>query len=41
VEKLIRLVGASTEAFSATLRAALGRLNGVKPEPVGSHFSWD
>jgi purine nucleoside phosphorylase len=41
VEELIRLVGASTEAFSATLRAALGRLNGVKPEPVGSHFSWD
>jgi purine nucleoside phosphorylase len=41
VEELIRLVGASTEAFSATLRAALGRLDGVKPEPVGSHFSWD
>jgi purine nucleoside phosphorylase len=41
VEELIRLVGASTEAFAATLRAALGRLDGLKPEPVGSHFSWD
>jgi purine nucleoside phosphorylase len=41
VEELIRLVGASTETFAATLRAALGRLDGLKPEPVGSHFSWD
>jgi purine nucleoside phosphorylase len=41
VEELIRLVGASTEAFAATLRAALKRLDGLKPEPVGSHFSWD
>jgi 5'-methylthioadenosine phosphorylase len=41
VEELIRLVGESTAAFAATLRAALERLDGVKPEPVGSHFSWD
>jgi 5'-methylthioadenosine phosphorylase len=41
VDELIRLVGESNAAFAATLRAALERLDGVKPEPVGSHFSWD
>jgi 5'-methylthioadenosine phosphorylase len=40
VEELIRLVGASTDAFARTLAAAVPRI-GVAPEPVGTHFSWD
>jgi 5'-methylthioadenosine phosphorylase len=40
VEELIRLVGASTDAFARSLAAAVPRI-GVAPEPVGTHFSWD
>jgi 5'-methylthioadenosine phosphorylase len=40
VEELVRLIGASTDAFARTLAAALPRV-GVAPEPVGTHFSWD
>jgi len=40
VEELVRLVGASTEAFARTLAAAVPRLSDA-PEPVGTHFSWD
>jgi purine nucleoside phosphorylase len=40
VEELVRLVGASTEAFARTLAAAVARLSDA-PEPVGTHFSWD
>jgi purine nucleoside phosphorylase len=39
IEELIRLVGASTDAFARTLAAAVPRLG--TPEPVGTHFSWD
>jgi purine nucleoside phosphorylase len=38
VEELIRLVGASTDAFARTLAAAVPRL--AAPQPVGTHFSW-
>jgi purine nucleoside phosphorylase len=40
IEELIRLVGASTEAFARTLAAAVPRV-AAAPEPVGTHFSWD
>jgi 5'-methylthioadenosine phosphorylase len=40
VEELVRLVGASAEAFARTLAAAVPRLSDA-PEPVGTHFSWD
>jgi len=39
VEELIRLVGASTDAFARTLTAAVPHV--AAPEPVGTHFSWD
>jgi 5'-methylthioadenosine phosphorylase len=39
VEELIRLIGASTDAFARTLAAAVPRV--AVPEPVGTHFSWD
>jgi purine nucleoside phosphorylase len=41
VEELVRLIGASTDTFAHTLTAALPRLDGAAPEPVGTHFSWD
>jgi 5'-methylthioadenosine phosphorylase len=41
VEELVRLVGASTEAFGRTLAAAVRRLDGVHLEPLGSHFAFD
>ena len=41
VEELIRLIGASPEAFAATLRAALPRIDGASLEPVGTYFRFD
>jgi purine nucleoside phosphorylase len=41
VEELIRLVGASTEAFGRVLGAAVPRAAAATLEPVGTHFSWD
>src|SRR3954449_2093751 len=41
VEELIRLIGASPEAFAATLAAAVPRLAGAPLEPAGSHFRFD
>jgi purine nucleoside phosphorylase len=41
VEELIRLVGASTEAFGRVLSAAVPRAAAATLEPVGTHFSWD
>jgi purine nucleoside phosphorylase len=38
VEELIRLIGASPEAFAATLKAALPRVLDAELGPVGSHF---
>jgi purine nucleoside phosphorylase len=39
VEELIRLIGASPEAFASTLTHAVGRLGtGATPGPVGTHF---
>jgi purine nucleoside phosphorylase len=40
VEELVRLIGASTEAFARTLAAAVPRVTAA-PEPVGTHFAWD
>jgi len=41
VAELIRLVGASTEAFASVLSAAVGALAGAELKPVGTHFAWD
>jgi 5'-methylthioadenosine phosphorylase len=41
VEELIRLVGASSAAFAATLTAALPHVAGADLTPVGSHFRFD
>ena len=41
VETLVELIGASTDAFARTLSAAVARLDGVKIEPVGTHFAWE
>jgi purine nucleoside phosphorylase len=41
VEELIRLVGASTQAFGRVLGAAVPRAAAATLEPVGTHFSWD
>jgi purine nucleoside phosphorylase len=42
VEELIRLIGASPEAFAATLAHAVGRLGtGAPPGRVGSHFRFE
>jgi purine nucleoside phosphorylase len=41
VEELIRLVGASPEAFAATLVAALRHVQRAHLEPVGAHFRFD
>jgi 5'-methylthioadenosine phosphorylase len=41
VDELIRLVGASTDAFARVLAAAVPRVAAAAPEPVGTHFAWD
>jgi purine nucleoside phosphorylase len=41
VEELIRLIGASPEAFAAVLAAAVPRVRRADLEPVGSHFRFD
>jgi 5'-methylthioadenosine phosphorylase len=43
VEELIRLIGASPDAFAATLRGAVAAVlaAGAPPEPVGTHFRFD
>jgi purine nucleoside phosphorylase len=43
VEELIRLIGASPEAFAATLRGAVAHVlaAAAPPEPVGTHFRFD
>ena len=41
VEELIRLIGASPEAFAATLTGAVGRVQRAVLEPVGTHFRFD
>lgn len=41
VEELIRLVGASSGTFAATLAAALPLVDEAALAPNGTHFSWD
>jgi purine nucleoside phosphorylase len=41
VEELVRLIGASPEAFAATLAAAVPHVLRAELEPVGSHFRFD
>jgi purine nucleoside phosphorylase len=42
VEELIRLIGASPDAFAATLRHAVGHVQApAPPGPVGTHFRFD
>jgi 5'-methylthioadenosine phosphorylase len=41
VDELVRLIGASRRTFADTLGAALRRLDGPAPGPVGTHFAWD
>jgi purine nucleoside phosphorylase len=41
VEELIRLIGASPEAFAATLTGAVGHVQRAVLEPVGTHFRFD
>jgi purine nucleoside phosphorylase len=42
VEELIRLIGASPDAFAATLRHAVGHVQAAAPlAPVGTHFRFD
>lgn len=41
VEELIRLIGASTETFAATLTAAVPRAARADLEPVGTHYRFD
>jgi purine nucleoside phosphorylase len=41
IEELVRLIGASPEAFAATLRAALPHVQRASLAPVGSHFRFD
>jgi purine nucleoside phosphorylase len=41
VEELVRLVGASTDTFAATLAAAVPRAAAAPPAPVGTHFRFD
>jgi purine nucleoside phosphorylase len=41
VEELIRLIGASPEAFAATLTGAVGHAQSAVLEPVGTHFRFD
>jgi purine nucleoside phosphorylase len=41
VEELIRLIGASPEAFAATLTGAVARVPRAVLEPVGTHFRFD
>jgi purine nucleoside phosphorylase len=41
VAELVRLIGASPDAFAATLGAALPRVQAADLAPVGSHFRFD
>jgi purine nucleoside phosphorylase len=41
VEELVRLIGASGEAFASTLAAAIPLLDDAQLEPVGTHFRFD
>jgi 5'-methylthioadenosine phosphorylase len=41
VEELVRLIGASTEAFSRLLSGALERIDPSALGPVGTHFRWE
>jgi 5'-methylthioadenosine phosphorylase len=41
VDELVRLIGASTDAFGRTLAGAAGLLAGGTVEPTGSHFRFD
>ncbi|MDX6665790.1 MAG: 5-methylthioadenosine phosphorylase [Solirubrobacteraceae bacterium] len=41
VDELVRLIGASTATFAATLAAALPRAAAAELEPVGTHFRFD
>jgi 5'-methylthioadenosine phosphorylase len=41
VSELIRLIEASTGVFGRLLEAAVPHAGAAKPEPVGTHFSWD
>jgi purine nucleoside phosphorylase len=41
VEELVRLVGASTDAFARLLSGALERIDPSALAPVGTHFRWD
>jgi purine nucleoside phosphorylase len=41
VEELIRLIGASPDAFAAVLQAAVPHVLRSEPAPVGAHFRFD
>ena len=41
VEELVRLVGASTDAFGRLLAGAIDRIDPSALAPVGTHFRWD
>jgi purine nucleoside phosphorylase len=41
LEELMRLVEASTDTFARTIAGAVARLDGMAPQPVGTHFSWE
>lgn len=41
VEELMRNIAASGEVLASTLTAAVTRVDGGEPAPVGSHFAWD
>jgi purine nucleoside phosphorylase len=41
VEELVRLIGASTETFAATLAAAVPRAAAASLEPNGTHYRFD
>jgi purine nucleoside phosphorylase len=41
VETLVRLIGASTSAFAATLAEAVTRIDGDALAPIGTHYRWD
>jgi purine nucleoside phosphorylase len=41
VDELVRLIGASTDAFASTLAGAVPRAAAAAAEPVGTHFRFD
>lgn len=41
IEELMRLIQASGDTLATTLQAAVGKVDEVALEPVGTHFRWD